>query len=110
MRLPHGSASWKALLPGALLVALCFQVMHGLIVAFLSPQLEEPTSLYSAFGVVATILFFMWVVGRVIVTAPLLNSALHDELQEKAAASTGAADAARSGSDQLRDTGSRSPG
>ncbi len=92
LHLPHGSASWKALLPGALLVAIGFQVMHGLIVAFLGAQLEESVSLYSAFGVVATILFLMWVVGRIIVTAPLLNSSLHDELQKKEAAASGAAD------------------
>jgi hypothetical protein len=30
--------------------------------------------------VVATILFFMWLIGRIVVTAPILNSALHDEL------------------------------
>lgn len=86
LHLPHGGASWKALLPGALVVALGFQVMHGIIVAFLSPQLEEATiSLYSAFGIFATILFFMWVVGRVIVTAPLLNSSVYDELERKRA-------------------------
>ena len=86
LHLPHGTASWKALLPGALVVAVGFQVTHGIIVAFLGPQLDESASLYSAFGVVATILFFMWVVGRVIVTAPLLNSSLHDELQRKGCA------------------------
>jgi len=26
-------------------------------------------------------LFFMWVVGRIVVTAPILNSSLHDELR-----------------------------
>ena len=101
LHLPHGSASWTALLPGAIVVALGFQVMHGIIVTFLGPQLDESaTSLYSAFGVVATILFFMWVVGRVIVTAPLLNSALHDELREKEAAAADEADATQNGADQ----------
>ena len=80
LRLPHESASWTALLPGALLVAIGFQVTHGLVVYLLGPKLETSTSLYGTLGVVATVLFFMWVVGRIVVTAPILNSALHDEV------------------------------
>ena len=80
LRLPHGSADWTALLPGAILVAIGFQVTHGLVVYLLGPKLETSTSLYGALGVVATVLFFMWVIGRIVVTAPILNSALHDEL------------------------------
>jgi membrane protein len=81
LRLPHGEASWKALLPGALLVAIGFQVMHGLVANFLAPKLEKSMSLYGAFGVVATLLFVMYFVGRLIVTAPILNSSLHEELR-----------------------------
>ena len=80
LHLPHGSATWKALLPGALLVAVGFQVIHGLVVHFLGPKLETSVSLYGTLGVVATVLFFMWAVGRIVVTAPILNSSLHEEL------------------------------
>ena len=80
LRLPHGSAGWTELMPGAFLVAIGFQVTHGLVVYLLGPKLETSTSLYGALGVVATVLFFMWVVGRIVVTAPILNSALHDEV------------------------------
>ena len=41
-------------------------------------------SLYGAIAVTATLLFYMWVVGRIVVTAPLLNSSLHDELSRRA--------------------------
>ncbi len=78
--LPHGSARWTALLPGAIRVAVGFQVTHGLVVYLLGPKLETSMSLYGALGVLATVLFFMWVIGRIVVTAPILNSALHDEL------------------------------
>lgn len=81
LRLPHGSASWTALLPGAFLVAIGFQVTHGLVIYFLGSKLESEMSLYGALGVVATILFFMWLVGWIVVTAPILNSAIHDELR-----------------------------
>jgi membrane protein len=79
--LPHGKANWKALLPGALLTAIGFQVLHGAVVYFLADELEQATSLYGALGIVTTLLFFMYLVGRLIVTAPILNSALHEELR-----------------------------
>jgi uncharacterized BrkB/YihY/UPF0761 family membrane protein len=80
LRLPHSTASWRALLPGAFLVAIGFQAVHGLILFLLGPKLEKATSLYGGLGVVATLLFFMYVVGRIVVTAPILNSSLHEEL------------------------------
>jgi uncharacterized BrkB/YihY/UPF0761 family membrane protein len=84
LRLPHGTASWKALLPGAFLVAVGFEVGHGLVLHFLGPKLETSTSLYGTIGVTTTILFFMWAVGWIVVTAPILNSSLHDELRGRA--------------------------
>jgi uncharacterized BrkB/YihY/UPF0761 family membrane protein len=78
--LPHGQANWKSLLPGALFAAIAFQVLHGAVVYFLADKLEKSTSLYGALGIVTTVLFFMYLVGRIIVTAPIINSALHDEL------------------------------
>ena len=81
LHLPHGTATWKALLPGAFLVAIGFEVTHGLVVYLLGPKLEKATSLYGGLGVVATLLFFMYVVGRIVVTAPILNSSLHEELK-----------------------------
>jgi uncharacterized BrkB/YihY/UPF0761 family membrane protein len=81
LRLPHGTASWKALLPGALLVAVGFQVSHGLIVYLVAWKLEHVSSTYAAVGSVTTLLFFMYVAARMIVTAPVLNSSLHAELR-----------------------------
>ena len=84
LRLPHGDAHWKALLPGALVVAIGFEVLHGLVVNFLVPKLEKSTSLYGGLGAVTTLIFFMYFVGRLVVTAPILNSSLHHELREQA--------------------------
>jgi uncharacterized BrkB/YihY/UPF0761 family membrane protein len=82
LQLPHGSATWKVLLPGALLVAVGFQLLHGALVYLLLPKLEKATSLYGGLGVVATMLLFAYLVGRIVVTAPILNSSLHDELRQ----------------------------
>jgi uncharacterized BrkB/YihY/UPF0761 family membrane protein len=81
LRLPHGTASWKALLPGALLVAVGFQVSHGLIVYLVAWKLEHVDSTYAALGSVTTLLFFMYIAARIVVTAPVLNSSLHAELR-----------------------------
>ena len=81
LRLPHGDASWRALLPGAILVAIGFQVLHVLIVEFLVPKLEKSTTLYGSLGAMTTILFFMYFAGRLVVTSPILNSSLHHELR-----------------------------
>ena len=83
LQLPHGNASWKSLLPGAVLVAIGFQVLHGLVVDFLVPKLEKSTSYYGNLGVIATFLFFMYLAGRLVVTAPILNSSLHEELRKQ---------------------------
>ncbi len=83
LRLPHGTAGWKALLPGALLVAIGFQILHGTLVYLLLPKLEKATSLYGGLGVVTTMLFFAYLVGRIVVTAPILDSTLHEELRRQ---------------------------
>ena len=83
LRLPHRDAPWRALLPGAILVAIGFQVLHGLIVEFLAPKLEKSTTLYGSLGAMTTILFFMYFAGRLVVTSPILNSSLHQELRKQ---------------------------
>jgi hypothetical protein len=50
LHLPHGAARWHALLPGALLIAIGFQVLHGLVVNFLVPKLDKATTLYGGPG------------------------------------------------------------
>jgi uncharacterized BrkB/YihY/UPF0761 family membrane protein len=86
LRLPHGAATWKALLPGAFLVAVGFQLSHGLVVYVIAPRLEGASSLSVALGSVTTLLFFMYIAGRIVVTAPILNSSLHMELRGKSRA------------------------
>ena len=81
LHLPHREARWHALLPGALVIAIGFQVLHGLVVNFLVPKLEKATTLYGSLGATTTLLFFMYFVGRLVVTAPVLNSALHAEIR-----------------------------
>ena len=66
-----------------------------LVVYFLGPKLEKSTSLYGALGAVTTLLFFMYIVGSLVVAAPVLNSSLHHELRKQG--------------DKARDDGTSSP-
>jgi uncharacterized BrkB/YihY/UPF0761 family membrane protein len=80
LHLPHRDAPWQALLPGALVVAIGFQVLHEAVGHFLVPKLEKSTSLYGDLGATTTFLFFMYMTSILIVAAPVLNSSLYDEL------------------------------
>ncbi|MET1020275.1 MAG: YhjD/YihY/BrkB family envelope integrity protein [Microterricola sp.] len=83
LHLPHRDAPWQALLPGALLVAIGFQVLHEVVGSFLVPKLEKSTSLYGDLGATTTFLFFMYMTAILVVMAPVLNSSLHEELSRK---------------------------
>jgi uncharacterized BrkB/YihY/UPF0761 family membrane protein len=83
LHLPHRDAPWQTLLPGALLVAIGFQVLHAVVGHFLVPKLEKATSLYGNLGATTTLLFFMYILALLVVTAPVLNSSLYDELSRK---------------------------
>jgi membrane protein len=83
LRLPHGDADWRALLPGAVLMAVGLQVLHAATLWFVVPKLDRSSSLYGPLGGVATLLFWMYMAGRLVVTAPILNAALHEERRRK---------------------------
>jgi hypothetical protein len=79
--LPHGDADWKALIPGALLVALGIQVIHLGTVLFMAEKIERASETYGSLGVAFTLLFWLFVVSRVIVASAMLNAALALEQQ-----------------------------
>ena len=75
--------SLEALLPGALLVGIGFNVLHELVLYFLVPKLEKSTSLYGSLGATTTVIFFIYLLATLVVTAPILNSSLYQELSRK---------------------------
>jgi len=83
VHLPHRDAPWQALLPGALVVAIGFQVLHEAVGYLLVPKLEKSTSLYGDLGATTTFLFFMYMTSILVVAAPVLNSSLYDELRSR---------------------------
>jgi len=79
LQLPHRDAPWKALLPGALLVGVGFEVLHALVLNFGVHKLEKSKSLYGGVGATTTLIFFIYLLATLVVTAPVLNSSLYQE-------------------------------
>jgi uncharacterized BrkB/YihY/UPF0761 family membrane protein len=75
--LPHrADAPWTALAPGSVLIGAGFAVLQTVTVNWISPKLDHETSLYGSLGVAFVLLGWLYIVGRLMVAAPLLNAAL----------------------------------
>ena len=79
-----GTLPGRRCCPGALLVAIGFQVLHEVTANFLVPKLEKSTSLYGDLGATTTFLFFMYIPSILVVSAPVINSSLYEELRASA--------------------------
>jgi uncharacterized BrkB/YihY/UPF0761 family membrane protein len=77
--LPHGDIGLLGLVPGALLVAIGVQVLHLFTAFYLGPKLQNATELYGVMGLVATILFWLYIVGRLLIGAATINVSVHDQ-------------------------------
>ncbi len=58
-------------------------MLHELVLYFMVPKLEKSTSLYGSLGATTTIIFFIYLLATLVVTAPVLNSSLYEELRQK---------------------------
>jgi uncharacterized BrkB/YihY/UPF0761 family membrane protein len=76
--LPNRAADWKDLVPGALLVACGVEALHLFTVIFLGPKLSSATELYGGIGVATTILLWMYLAGRLVIGAAILDAAMID--------------------------------
>lgn len=74
--LPHDRAPWTALLPGAVLVAAGLEIIQVGSVLFVSGQVQRASATYGPLGAAFAILIWLFVIGRVIVGAAMLNAAL----------------------------------
>jgi membrane protein len=68
-------ATWQALVPGAVLVAVATVVLQFLTVAFFSRYIEDKTETYGAIGASLAFLFWAYLLGRIVVTSAFLNAA-----------------------------------
>jgi uncharacterized BrkB/YihY/UPF0761 family membrane protein len=87
--LPHGDVGWRELVPGALLVAVGAQAMHLVVVYYLARKLERSSELYGSLGTASAMLLGLYMVGRLLVAAPMLNATLDRRRRERDASAQG---------------------
>jgi uncharacterized BrkB/YihY/UPF0761 family membrane protein len=80
---------WTALIPGALLVGIGFAALQAVTANLIGPKLNKQSALYGSLGVSFVVLGWLYIVGRLIVAAPLLNASLYEHRQAAAERQTG---------------------
>ena len=68
--------SWWSLLPGAILVGLGTQGLYLFNVLYLNRKIESASAAYGALGVAASALLWLYLLGRLMVAAPVLNATM----------------------------------
>jgi uncharacterized BrkB/YihY/UPF0761 family membrane protein len=74
--MPHGNATYKALFPGAAVVAVGIELMHVLVVLYLAPRLSRSPSLYGALGGATVVMLWLYLIARLFVLAAFFNATL----------------------------------
>jgi len=78
LRMPHSTAHWRDLIPGALLYATGFLLVQVFNVYLLGKVLESKSSTYGTLGTAAAILLSLFLFGRLAVGAAVLNATLFE--------------------------------
>ena len=76
LRLPPRPASPFELIPGAIAFAVGVEVLHLFVVYYLAARLTHASALYGSLGIAAALLFGLYLVGRLIVAAIVINVAV----------------------------------
>ena len=77
IRLPHGDATWPELVPGAVLVGVGVELMHVVTAYYIGPEAGRKQSTYGSLGLAAALLLGLYIIGRLIIGAAVLNATLH---------------------------------
>ena len=75
-------------LPGALLVGIGTQGLYLFTVLYLNRRIESATEVYGALGIAASCLAWLYLVGRLVVAAPVLNATLWERFGHRGGAMT----------------------
>jgi uncharacterized BrkB/YihY/UPF0761 family membrane protein len=68
--------SWTALIPGSVLLAFGAQVIHIVTVHWIASLLSRKTATYGAIGIALTLLFWAYLLGRLIIASVVLNASV----------------------------------
>jgi membrane protein len=76
-KLPHPPVPARALIPGALLMAVGADVLHLLTTYWIGHLVARKTSTYGSVGIALAVLLWVYILGRIIVASAGLNAALY---------------------------------
>jgi membrane protein len=76
MVLPHRTATWRELAPGCLVFALGYEALQVFTVYFIAWRLTRASALYGSLGTAFAMLGWLYLLGRIMVAAPIVNSGL----------------------------------
>lgn len=79
-------AAWSALLPGAVLMGVAVWLAHLVSVYYLAHRVDRASALYGSLGVAAALLAWLYVLGRLMVAAAMLNATRWEQRRRAAPA------------------------
>ena len=74
--LPHGDVEIRALVPGAVLFALGIELLHLFTTYYLADRAARAASVYGALGTALVLLFWLYLLARLMVGSAVLNAEL----------------------------------
>jgi len=90
-KLPHAPVPARALIPGALLMAVGADVLQLLTTYWIGSLVARKTNTYGAVGIALAVLLWVYILGRIIVGSAGLNAALWYRRENRAAKLSGRA-------------------
>jgi uncharacterized BrkB/YihY/UPF0761 family membrane protein len=84
-KLPHALVPARALIPGAVLIAIGAEVLHLLTTYWIGHLVARKANTYGAVGIALAVLLWVYILGRIIVGSAGLNAALWHRQQDRAA-------------------------
>ncbi len=85
LRLPHAPASALEMIPGAIAFAVGVEALHLIVVYYLAARMTHASALYGSLGIAAAILFGLYLIGRLIIAAIVINVAVWERKHRDAA-------------------------
>ena len=82
--LPHQPSPWPDLVPGAIVMAIGVLALHLVTVYWITHLLEAKSEAYGAIGAALAILFWAYLLGRVLAASAVLNAGAWQQRHSKA--------------------------
>ena len=75
-RLPHRDATWRDLVPGALVLACGIEALHVVTAYVLAPYASSKQGTYGSLGIAAALLLGLFLISRLVIASAVINATL----------------------------------